>query len=66
MYPKQEPTSKHNSLCHVLNVVEQLCQTTRSMSDISSHSVKAGMLESMAHLIAAATALQEESSELQS
>jgi len=55
---KQEPTSEHNSLFHVLNVVEQLCQTTRSMSDIFSHSVKVEMLQSMAHLIDAAIALQ--------
>ncbi len=66
MSVKQEPTSKHNSLSHVLNVVEQLCQTTRSMSDISSHSVKVEMLQSMAHLIDAAIALQVDDWEQQS
>lgn len=64
MYPKPEPTSEPSSLYHVLNVVEQLCQTTRSMSDISNHSVKVEMLQSMVHLIDAAIALQEADWEL--
>lgn len=64
MYQKPEPTSEPSSLYHVLNVVEQLCQTTRSMLDTSSPSLKEAMLESMAHLIAAAIALQEANSEL--
>lgn len=66
MSVKPEQTLEHNYLCLVLNVVEQLCQTTRSMSDIYSHSVKVEMLQSMAHLIDAAIALQVDDWEQQS
>lgn len=65
MSVKPEQTSELSSLFHVLNVVEQLCQETRSMWDISSHLAKVAQLESMAHLIAAATAALEANSEQQ-
>lgn len=63
MYPKPEPTSEHSYLFHALNVVEQLCQETRSMWATSSHLAKVAQLETMAHLIAAATGQLEENSE---
>lgn len=63
MSQKPEQISEPSYLYPVLNVVTQLCQETLSMWDTSSHLAKVAQLESMAHLIAVATAALEENSE---